>query len=488
MFNTHHILESLEIPARYEKLEAKLGSDVSRALVSPDNSIESLRMLAISSLRTREGLLIPVCGPTGTGKTTLIENISFFLPDLYEKTNSYQGIITFDELNKTVASSSDKRKIIPINIDHREGSLPTDEELAIIKRFLRSQRIVCIIFWLETSKEKAENIEKRYSEITGKPPIELPLMINGPDRKAWRDILINTIQLCNKIPYDQIEEIGININVIPIESQSTLGEYIKAVANEFSRVVYDQITTTRKQITLIIVFASESLTRGSIPSFTLGGDPGLLNSHALLSCTPDSMVGQKWDKQRGILTQTILRLNARAFWLPPASIISVLTRYGPDEVKKIIHKYRKETPKPSDVSTYIQRTDIGKYFMNLKGATYEIRGKPAEEAQSILMDIASKYGYSRGKDKVLNKAFLKGFMDMFNDLGVEVKHEKAESGLDFCTSIIPDNQFEIDNHMICIEYVWRTGDILSSNRRSEAAQYILEKLNNYAVNFGWKEP
>ena len=190
------------------------------------------------------------------------------------------------------------------------------------------------------------------------------------------------------------------------------------------------------------------------------------------------MIGQKWNKQRGTLTQTILRLNARAFWLPPASIINVLTRYGPKGVKDIIVERRKDIPKPSDVSTYLQRTDIGKYFMSIKGAAYEMRGKPAEEAQAILKEISSKYGYTKGNDKELNRAMLLGFLDMFKDLDVQLKNDKAESGLEFCTSIIPDIQFEIDNQLICIEFAWRSGDILSSTRRSEAAQYILEKINN----------
>ncbi len=488
MFNVHHILDSLEIPARYEKLESKLGMDVTRVLVPPERSIESIRRLALASNKTREGLLVPVCGNTGTGKTTLIENISFFIPELFEKTRSYQGVITFDELNKIIGADTDKKKIIPINIDHREGSLPSDEELATIKRFLRSQEIICIIFWLETNEDRAKNISRRYREISGEPPIELPLLVEGPERKAWHEIIINTIQLCNNIPYDQIQEIGVNIDVVQIETQSTLGEYIRSVANEFSRVVYEQIATTRKPITIIVIFASESLDRGTLPSFTIGGDPGLLNSHALINCTPDSMIGRKWNQQRGILTQTILRLNARVFWLPPASIVTVLARYGPEEVKQIIQKFRKDTPTPSDISTYLQRTDIGKYFLNIRGSAYEIRGKPAEEAREIINKIATEYGYSKGNDKVLNRALLLGFKDMFVDLGIEIKNEKAEESLQFCTSIIPDNQFEVDNHINCIEYAWRSGDILASNKRSEAAQYLLEKLNNYAVNFGWKGP
>jgi hypothetical protein len=50
---------------------------------------------------------------------------------------------------------------------------------------------------------------------------------------------------------------------------------------------------------------------------------------------------------------------------------------------------------------------------------------------------------------------------------------------------MPDNHLDIGERVLCVEYMWRSGDALDSSRRSEAAQYALEKLHNYAVNLGW---
>jgi hypothetical protein len=62
-----------------------------------------------------------------------------------------------------------------------------------------------------------------------------------------------------------------------------------------------------------------------------------------------------------------------------------------------------------------------------------------------------------------------------------------ESGL-IGSRLLPDNAIARADHTVCIEYTWRRGDFLTTGNRSEAAQYILEKLKNYAADLRWIEP
>jgi hypothetical protein len=60
----------------------------------------------------------------------------------------------------------------------------------------------------------------------------------------------------------------------------------------------------------------------------------------------------------------------------------------------------------------------------------------------------------------------------------------SETALPFC-GLIPDNAFFFEDRVQCIEYTWRKGDFLASSRRSDVAQYILGKLQNYVRQLGW---
>ncbi len=486
-----HVLARLRLPARYEQLEALLGRDVVRLLTPPEATIELLRRVALSCVSTGEGMLIPSFGGTGTGKTTLIENLSFFAPDRFSATMTHEGPIEFVSLQD--ASRRFRREqsvtadqVLPINIDHREGAPPSDQELADIKRFLRTGEGPAVLFWLETNELRAEDLAQRYIEITGKAVIDLPVVIEGPDRATWQSIALHTIELCNPVPAAQIPELGINPNDYNPAEYPSIGEFLKALANDFTNLVASHEASTRKPVTLVVAYiGSEALGRGTLPSFTQGADPGLLDSHALLNCTPDSMIGRKWGGKRGILTQTVFRLDARAFWFPPAAVVAMLRRSGPPEVVKILTDAGRARPSPSDINEYLDRTDFGRYMSSSRMASVEARGRPAEDAKNALVAVSNQYGFDLGKDKALNRSLIDALADYCRALGTNVTATKAEEALAFASSLIPDTQIETEHRVICIEFAWRSGDILSTTRRSEAAQYALQKLHNYAVNLGW---
>lgn len=485
-----HVLSRLDIPARYEQLSSRLGPDVVKLLTPPDANVEAFRQVATVASQTGEGLLVPCYGDTGTGKTTLAQNLSFFLPALFTPTINYNGEMLADSLADAVRRYTREHpptrgQLVPVNVDHREGAPPTDAELAGIKRFLRTSDVPCVVLWLETDRDRARTIADRYTGITGRTIIELPLTVTGPAREAWQEIAANTVELCNPLPSRQVAELGVDPRNYDPARFPSIGEFLKQIAIDFSRLVLEHQASTKRPVTLVLAYVSEALERGVLPSFTHGSEPGLLDSHALLKSTPDSMIGKRWSSKRGLLTQTILRLDARAFWFPPAATVAILHRYGPEDVRGVLEGLKRTAPSPIDVSAYISRTDLRRYLLGDTGSAYETRGRPAEEAKEALAQIASKVGFGRGNDKPMNRAFaeaLEAFMKA-RDLGLI--STQAERALPFCAALIPDNQFDLTSRLLCVEFIWRSGDALDSSRRSEAAQYALEKLHNYAVNLGW---
>src|SRR3989442_4016575 len=259
-----HVLARLDIPARYEQLSSRLGPDVVKLLTPPDANIDAVRRVATVAGQTGEGLLVPCYGETGTGKTSLAQNLSFFLPALFTPTISYDGEMSANSLADVVKRYTRENppargQLVPVNIDHREGAPPNDAELAGIKRFLRTCDVPCVALWLETDRDRARTIADRYTGITGRTIVDLPLTVTGPAREAWQDIAANTVELCNPLPGKQVAELGIDPRAYDPARFPSIGEFLKQIAIDFSKLVLEHQASTKRPITLVLAYVSEAL-------------------------------------------------------------------------------------------------------------------------------------------------------------------------------------------------------------------------------------
>lgn len=132
------LLASLSLPDRYERLKDHLGAELANILVPPSiQEKKSLQYIA-QEIQTRgEGVLLPLYGETGTGKTTLASNLWQWEPEYFAPTLDYEGPIEYDRLSEAVServesSPANESRILPINLDHRESDPPNQAELASI--------------------------------------------------------------------------------------------------------------------------------------------------------------------------------------------------------------------------------------------------------------------------------------------------------------------------------------------------------------------
>ncbi len=245
MPNQLHLLRRLSFPARYEPLVATLGDDLIRLLVAPEQStLEMLERAALGVVSRGEGLFLPMVAPSGTGKTTLASSLTSFLPNEYAPTTSHIGPVSAESLLGTVTRGAqdldaNDARILPINIDDRETTEPSSAELAAIKRFLREPEYGhrCLIMWPETSPPLAQATADRYREIAGAPPIELPAIVAGPERRTWQQIATDTMRLVNGL--DSIEEVGVDPADYDPARYDSLGDFMRAIADDFTGLVHD---------------------------------------------------------------------------------------------------------------------------------------------------------------------------------------------------------------------------------------------------------
>jgi energy-coupling factor transporter ATP-binding protein EcfA2 len=488
-----HILKTLSLPDRYERLRERLGDRVAELIVQPSPETLAEFRRAASSINIRgEGMLVPLSATSGSGKTTLANSLTIFFPDAYTPTEIYTGEINYNSMNEVVKQarkefSHDDRRIIPINIDHREGYPPTTSELSTIKRFLRAPSLGSrsIVVWPETDSGIAQEISEDYISIAGESVIGLPVSVRGPDPETWQDITLHTLKLSNPVP--AVDELGISpYDYVPAKFEN-IGSFMRRISNDFAKYLDELLRATKTPLNLVIVYVSESYDAGVLSQLSSGAEYGLLDSHALLSATPGSMIGRWWSDRRGLLTQTIYKLNAHGFCLPPAASVAILRAYGPPDIIADLKSAGVGKRPPSRIHKYISRTDIGKYLVGDDTSAYETRGKPPEDAREAIALLASNNRFVHAKDKSLNAAMLDALRVYLEKSEIPFVSLTNEKKLGFC-ELIPDNAIETEQEVICLEYTWRSRDFLSSAKRSAVAQYALRKLKNYAVKLGWAKP
>jgi hypothetical protein len=484
---TTNVLTELALPDRYERLVDRLGPEVANLLTTPaGENIDALRALANEVLTRDEGVLVPLAGRTGIGKTTFVMNADQWLPSLFGPTCQYDGEIGFDSLVSAVREfartlPADNRRIIPINIDHRENAPPSDVELASLKRFLRTNAagVPSMVFWPETSDDIAAELAKRYINIAGETAVPLPLVCKGPHPDTWQDIAKHTLTLANHI--NSLEDLGVDpSDYVPTQFR-TLGGFLRKLSQDFNARIQALRSELEKPVAVLIVFASESADPGVLTQLTSPARYGMLDAHALVSVTSGSEIGKWWAERRGLLTRTIVQLGAHAICMAPTAAASSIRNFSDSMPLFDTAGYNRYGPARGvrDLS----RSDLGKLVCGVQLSRFEARGTPGEDATAAFQLLAEA-GFNLGKDKDLNQIMKAALEAVMKDAEVPFESMTAEKKLPFC-GLIPDNAVFFNDRVLCVEYTWRKGDFLASNNRSTVAQYALTKLQKYARQLGW---
>lgn len=489
-----HLLRQLRLPSRYESLVAAVGVEIAGLLVAPsEETLDIFRQAALHVRSRGRGLFLPMYADSGTGKTTLVSNLAIWLAEEYGPTVRLAGgEVSADRLRQAVDATvqehglplNDKR-IHVINIDDRESDPPTDKELSQIKSFVRESGSGSegmgsrtLVVWPETSREIAATMADAYVKRSGRSPIEIPAKVDGPSRDTWPGLAVATLKLVNSI--DRLDTIGVNPHDYDPEAYPTIGDFLDEISNDFVKFLDELLKATRKPLRLIVVFASESGKAGVLSELTSGYRYGLVDGDKLVAATPASVIGKWWAQRMGLLIQTIVRLDARVAFVPPALSVPVVNRYGPEKAQEMLTGLGLPLKVPSEIASYFERSDFGRLLRGTAPSASEGRGTPATDAIAAFALLAESYGFTSGHDKLLNQAFgdfLTGLREPLGDVIVETKAEGIP--------LIPDLSLSTDDEVTCIEFHWRSREYLNSSHRSEIAQYILTKLKSYAIELGW---
>lgn len=478
-----HLLSTLSLPSRWEPLVSKIGPEVLTLLLPPAKAtIHVLEEAADAVQSLAEGLFLPIHAAPGTGKTTLAENVTVFLPGRYTKTLTLSGEVSRDNLAGQLAQfrqaelASNDERVVPINIDQREGRRPSSQEVAEIKGFLRNDGRRALILWPETDGAIAADMAAAYRKVAGIVPLPIPISIDGPSRDKWTGLAAQTLQLSNGV--DSLEYL-IDLEEYDPEAYPSLGDYFRQIAFDFNKRRLQLERATRLPVKLTVLWVSESVGHGILSSLTSSRRLGMLDPSALLQACAESAIGKWWAEHRGLLVQTIVTLDAHVLGVSPSLSVAVMRRYGGALVSGPLKAIGVNLRSPREIDVYLKRSDLGFRLDGVDRSVGEGRGNPAADAQTAFSSYASANGFNGGKDKLVNRAFAAMLQERVEDSVV------AETAVPFLPSLIPDVTVQGGSGAHCLEFTYRKGTFLESKNRSTIAQYCLTKLKGYATAMGW---
>lgn len=483
-----HVLQEIKFPARYERLVEALGPDVARVLVPPDKgTAELMEAVASAVVQNDEGLLCPLFADAGTGKTTLAQNLESFEGRRFGPTLLFEGeSISSAGLSAAVRKhrgalmAANDSRVTPVNIDSREARPPDAGEMSELKHFLRTNEgAKTAILWPTTRKDVADEISSDYRRIVGDSPVPLPLEVKGPPQESWRQIAADTLRVVNDV--DSLETL-LNVDDFEPDEFDSVGSFLRALSKDFMKRRLEISRSLDRRVSMTIVFASESIDHGILSQLCSSTRYGLLDGNALIGVTKGSGIGKWWDARRGLLTHTIILLNAHAFALAPSTCIAILRQYGPDAVKSDLAGLGLTSKGEAACITSVKRSDLGRHLAGEQRSAFETRGNPGDTSATAFSLLAENGHFANNRDRLLNKSVAKAiqaFVTQESEM-VKVSSESKMAG----TNLIPDVSLSDDESAHGVEFAWRSRNYLVSQNRSACAQYILTKLKNYAVDLG----
>jgi hypothetical protein len=342
-----------------------------------------------------------------------------------------------------------------------------------------------MILWPQTEQEQATAMADAFVEVAGRAPVDIPVVVEGPERATWQDVALNTLRLSNPM-VGSVDALGVHSRDYNPEAFDTIGEFMRRIADDFIDLLQRLLEEDRIPVKLVVVIVSESQDPGVLVGMTSSMRYGAVDASALLASTPGTEIGRWWAERRGTLTQAIVRLDAHAVYLSPTTTIPVLRRYGDDEVQHALDEMGIPRTGPADVNQAVKRSDIGQLLLGIERSTFEMRGTPSTQAAPAFQLLAER-GFNLGQDKALNTSMAEAITAFMQSEEIESEAVRPEKSF-LKGAVIPDNAVPYANETLCIEYTWRRGEFLHTSNRATVAQYVLTKLKTYAVALGWVEP
>jgi hypothetical protein len=492
--------QSIILPPRWEALQqvAKNRNVPLKPLIMPvSDAIFSIERELLQVQETGMGRLYVISGVTGSGKTTFLNSLNYFLPDITIHNLVQLNLDNSEAISDRLIAinrSEDKYSVVVMEGREAEGSLesaPLDRLLTALNADFRRKSGHRTLFVIPTtSSVVAQQISKRAEEIGGMTSRSRPFYIfNGPARDEYIPITNATLRALNQgrtlSDYGVSDALARDIAA----ASNSIGSFMMTCHEEvFNRQEHiikaagarDQ---RRKNIHLWMVFCSlEQKSRYNhdiIRALTSGNSQHAQVERLLVG---DSKEVREWDGRHGAFALAAQYLDLRITYLPMRTAVAVTTAFGDREFVQHLKQIRLRENDPS--SAVLKRegvrssaidsiagTAIGAFLLNEPFKPDDLtKRQVSPEHQIIFPEIIKR---TSSDDKSINAAVAQALREWIKNwkktATVHTELDLTDNG-----TLKADIAVITPTDIYCLEMKWRSAELQDSEVTRETAGRVSE--------------
>lgn len=446
--------------------------------VPPNEDIETIKRFLASAESASQGKVLFISGPSGTGKSTFVHSLEVFLADRVAEVvrlpSPHELAVT--DIPAYLARLPRKARFTIVNFDGREAPYFHEPEyqtfLGALNGLLRTRSDLLVV-WPVTDNSFSEKLIALLERVGGRSAFGLTPQhsLIGISQDRFNMVLEKLLQVANW----RLEDAAVSDTEVAnlISTSDRIGVFLDRLQD---------LITSRFDIgemgvefpTLVIAISSGEPKIREVVRSIRRADSYYIEASRLLMYTKQSNVAEWWSNRatnlRSALPHVIALFNAQLVSISASTVVHSVLQHGDAELKGLVEGVRADR---GNAKRIMESSELLKY---LSGDPLDNREYGSNVKEETFDSFRRIQAMSETKHRALNAALLR----LAEEAGVSLPSLQLE------TSLVPGLQSDAiykppGRSTVALEFHHKAANESTNNK---LAIYVLEKLKEYAVNFG----
>lgn len=446
--------------------------------VQPDEDIEAIKRFLASAESASQGKVLFLNGPSGTGKSTFVHSLEIFLADRVGEVVRLPPPheLAVVDIPAYLARLPVKSKFTVVNFDGREAPYFNEPEyqtfLGALNGLLRTRKDLLVV-WPVTDTGFSDKLIALLERVGGRSAFGLTPQhkLLGIASSRFNLVLEKLLQVANW----RLEDAAISDT--EVAELAATSDRIGVFLDRLQALITSRFDVGEMGVefpTVVIAISSGEPRIREIARSVRRADSYYIEASRLLMYTKQSNVAEWWSNRatnlRSALPHVIALFNAQLVSISASTVVHSVLQHGDAELKAMVQGVR------SDRGNAKRVMESSEFFKFLSGDPLDNR----EYGSNVKDETIESFGRIQAASELKHKALNSSLIRLAEEAGASLPSLQLEA------SLIPGLQTDAiykppGRPTVALEFHHKAATESTNNK---LAIYILEKLKEYAVNFG----